>query len=329
MSTTNGPFTLTLDQQLPIPNPTLGGVNFAKVQLQNSSGFVLTVIAAGLTYTLQPFIAQTIPLDLDGQPIQVTPTQVPGGDDAGNNTLTAVWLLDGETAPMQDGPLTAAAIAAAISGSVAVTDVLVNGINVGTTNVIAVPASAVLHSYSALVVILTPSNIPLSVITAAANGAQVQPVSAAGHAIILFGNEPGVGFNIVTSVNMAAGTVATVIGISTPVVSQVQQAPGLPLAEYGVGGSLNAQANIANGLFTIVAAPAAGLCYRIHLLSTNGSAGVLLEDGAGPTAIAAVSGFNTIPLNGQLIFGAIQGRGSAATDTIYVTYDLILIPTVQ
>lgn len=116
MSTTTGPYALALGVTGDAPNPTLGGKDFTAVQLQNSSVFVLTVLADGLTYTLQPFVAQTIPLSGTGSPIQITPSQNPSGVIAGD-TLTLVWLLAGESPPMQDGPLTAAAILAGLAGA--------------------------------------------------------------------------------------------------------------------------------------------------------------------------------------------------------------------
>lgn len=119
MSTTNGPFTLNLGAEITTPNPTAQGGNpAASVQIQNSSVFVLQVLASGLTYTLQPFIAQTIPLGAGGgAPIQITPTQNPSGTTDASDTATLVWLLTGESPPMQDGPLTAAAILATVNPS--------------------------------------------------------------------------------------------------------------------------------------------------------------------------------------------------------------------
>ena len=78
-----------------------GGNVSASVQIQNSSAFVLSILAAGEPYTIQPFFAQTIPTG--GQPIVITPTQNP--QNTSGNTITIVWLLNGETPPMDDGPL--------------------------------------------------------------------------------------------------------------------------------------------------------------------------------------------------------------------------------
>lgn len=116
MSTTTGPFTLTLLALESLPNPGLQGQNFVNVQLQNSSGFVLQVLAGGLSYTIQPFFAQTVPLSPDGTPVLVTPTQDPSNTGT-QDTLTLVWLLPGESPPIVDGSLTAAALAAGLAGA--------------------------------------------------------------------------------------------------------------------------------------------------------------------------------------------------------------------
>ena len=118
MASSQGPYTLTAGQTLTVPNPTAGGGNpAAAVQLQNASGFVLSVIASGNQYTIQPFTAQTIPLVQDGSPITLQPI----GQAVGivSASLYVVWLLgqgnQPEAPPMADGPLTSAAVFAATS----------------------------------------------------------------------------------------------------------------------------------------------------------------------------------------------------------------------
>jgi Pectate lyase superfamily protein len=122
MSATNGPFTLTLNVPITIPDAgsAYGGQPSANVQLQNSSIFVISVLAAGLTYTIQAFMAVTIPLTVGpengtAEPITVIPTQAISLL-AQAFALTCVWLLPNEAPPMPDGPLTAAAIIAIAGG---------------------------------------------------------------------------------------------------------------------------------------------------------------------------------------------------------------------
>jgi len=103
---TQGPLSLSQGTTLTLNDPADYSVASAALQLQNNSGFTLTVQSAGATYNIMPFFAQTIPTIGGGQSITVTPSNPI--QSAGNQTggLTAVWLLPGQAAPIQDGALT-------------------------------------------------------------------------------------------------------------------------------------------------------------------------------------------------------------------------------
>jgi hypothetical protein len=112
--------TLVLNQSQAAAAP--GFNEYANVQVQNDSQFVLSVLAGGQQFTVQAFTATTLPLADDSAPVQVDPI-LDSLAATDNNIYTAtscllVWLLQGEGAPMQDGPLTAAAVAAAVTGSI-------------------------------------------------------------------------------------------------------------------------------------------------------------------------------------------------------------------
>lgn len=104
---TVGPFSLTLNEPITLPDPAATLGNFSSsVQVQNDSPFLLTVAANGQFYSIQEFTAQTIPLTGDGSSVLITPTAGPAGTQGG---LSVVWLLATEQAPMTDGQLTGAA----------------------------------------------------------------------------------------------------------------------------------------------------------------------------------------------------------------------------
>jgi hypothetical protein len=64
------------------------------------------VSAGGELYSIQSWTAQTIPLASDG----VNPTVLPiSGPSGTQGSMTAVWLLPGQSPPMEDGQLTGAA----------------------------------------------------------------------------------------------------------------------------------------------------------------------------------------------------------------------------
>lgn len=109
---TQGPFDLTLNQLLPLNDPGATSNNPATaVQIQNASPFIVEVNSGGIVLTIQSFTAQTVPTSGGGQQMSVTPMQSGGNaQQTSPKSLTAVWLLAGESSPMLDGPLTAAAI---------------------------------------------------------------------------------------------------------------------------------------------------------------------------------------------------------------------------
>jgi hypothetical protein len=112
MSTSQPNLSISLAATI-FPNPTAQWGNPATtVQVQNSSAFIISVVAGGETFTIQPFVAQTLPLGASsGSAITIEGLTSPSG--LTTDSLTLVWLLAGEPAPMQDGPLTSAALIAA------------------------------------------------------------------------------------------------------------------------------------------------------------------------------------------------------------------------
>lgn len=115
---TQGPFTLTLSQVLPLTDPGANSNHPATaVQLQNASPFIVQTNAGGIVHTIQSFTAQTVPYgQIGGQPLTVFPIETNTSDVTAPNSLTVVWLLAGESSPMVDGSLTAAAITAGLQG---------------------------------------------------------------------------------------------------------------------------------------------------------------------------------------------------------------------
>lgn len=119
---TQGPFSLALNQSLPLHDPGATSNNpSTAVQIQNASPFVIEVNMAGVNLTIQSFTAETLNITgTGGQTGTVTP--VAASDQTTRTapgTLTVVWLLAGESAPIADGPLTAAAIAALANTGIA------------------------------------------------------------------------------------------------------------------------------------------------------------------------------------------------------------------
>jgi hypothetical protein len=126
-----GPRSFPLDTSTLVADPAQsGGISSAACQIQNSSDYQLNVNVGGNVASLQPFTAQTFPIY--SSPIAVLPV---GSTGSGPSNITLAFLLGTspgvgvqvaadqggggiwvETPPQSDGPLTAQAILAAISG---------------------------------------------------------------------------------------------------------------------------------------------------------------------------------------------------------------------
>ncbi len=116
---TQGPFDLTLGTTLPLSDPGANSNNPATaVQLQNASPFIIEVNSGGTLLTIQAFTAQTISTSGGGQQMSVAPLASGARSQvAAVASLSAVWLLAGESSPMVDGSLTAAALTSSLSSA--------------------------------------------------------------------------------------------------------------------------------------------------------------------------------------------------------------------
>ena len=110
--TTTGPYTIFAGQTLSLNDPAVWSGASEKVQVQNNTGYNIYLQTAGAGYNIQPFTASTIPC-AGGQTIVgvVSSTQ-----NIQSGLLTAVWLLPGQNAPIQDGPLTVYPVSSHILG---------------------------------------------------------------------------------------------------------------------------------------------------------------------------------------------------------------------
>lgn len=348
-----GPSTLTVGSVNTTPDPAQQGGNPSLAcQIQNGSPYQLNVLAAGDVLSIQPFTAQTV--EVSGQPIQTTPLAASGQSGAcivtfvfllGAPANTGVQLADGtwvETPPQQDGPLTAAAITAAITGALS-TQGLVDGLYISSISLTAgTPTPIVLtalHTYTSVVVDVEAPSIPAgTAVTVFVSGEGVftsltQVLSGSGLCFILPAAIPaGAGFLVEITANATTTAAVSVQGSGTQLTQQVYAPPGNPLATYQVGGALLKQAIIAassNGV--VLAAPPAGMVYRLHRLRSN-SASAMSLFGSTTGFQYAICPTLATPDNlfGQLVNEGLTATNSAAAvQSAYLTYDLIPAPTLQ
>ena len=323
---TTGPYTLTAGVSLSLSDPYRYSTAAAAVQLQNATGFLLTVQSSGAPYTIQPYTASTIPTIMGGQTLVVLPT---AGTPNQVGSLTAVWLLEGQDPPIPDGSLTSG-----VANQRVALEASDNGSQTYTIPLQATDLSMTLYFTG------TWSYLNYSVI-----GADTAAIYAQGFlAPATLGNQNVGPFAISgavdTAVNLsisapsASSWTVTAIISSTPG-AFVQQAAGYPLDVVSYGGSKTASVNITSiGTVTLVAAPGAGIATRIHSVSVFGATAgqtVRFGQGSGPFCTLAVG---TYPMafmaEGLLTTGAVTATTTAVTSIFaYVFYDTVTIPYIN
>ena len=370
---TQGPYSLSQGTTLTLNDPADYSVASSSLQIQNNSGFTLTVQSAGATYNIMPFFAQTIPTIGGGQSITVTPSNPI--QSAGNQTggLTVVWLLPGQQAPIQDGALTPIIInsreqapsSTSVTGTqytyvypLQATDqsqeylFFPNGLSgytisytitgltsghvygTGSGFVVASRGSTALGPFQAFgsidtavsLVVVSPSVAPVVEIvlfTGALNTSVITSTSNPLYVDVVNANSSPVPVDVVNT-------------SSAPVI--VNGAPGLNMDVVPMGGAtLAGVSTTGTSGVEILAAPATGYSYRLHLISMyyQGTASTTpvigrLLNGSGTTlATLAYPYQNTLYLGGLIISGSVYVISSSTTATGYnLTYDLVTTPVI-
>ena len=100
---TTGPFQLSSTVPLVVGDPNVfTGPASSSVQVQNSSGYLISVNTGGSSYTIQPFACSTIPTQ---NRTGATITTIAPLSNFGNS-ITLIWMIPGQNPPMADGALT-------------------------------------------------------------------------------------------------------------------------------------------------------------------------------------------------------------------------------
>ena len=335
---TTGPYTLTNGVSLSLVDPYRYSSPAATVQLQNNTGFLLTVQSSGAPYTIQPYTATTIPTILGGQSVIVLPTAATPNQVG---QLSAVWLLDGQDPPIPDGPLT---------GGIANQKVAYGPTTLSGSQTFTVPLSSsdqaislVISSAGPLTVLYsvtgTQSGIVYSAtglgstITWSSSSTQVRgpwPVYGAIDTSVTV---------VITVVSGTASYTAEVLTYTYPQVYAqniiVNQTPGNPLDVVTYGGLSSSSINLTSTTTTtLLAAPASGTATRVHSISVFGNTAaqtVRFQSGGSVIAILAAG---TTPgaflLDGLLVTTSITVTSSAATSIFaYIFYDNVVLPSIS
>ena len=100
--TTTGPYYPVVNTLISLNDPFIYSQCAQSLQIQNNTTYLLTVQSGGAAYSIQPLTVSTIPSS-GGQTITMLPSLM--GYVYNQASVVVVWLLPGQTAPMNDGPL--------------------------------------------------------------------------------------------------------------------------------------------------------------------------------------------------------------------------------
>lgn len=323
---TTGPYTLTNGVSVSLSDPYRYSTPAANVQLQNNTGFLLTVQSSGAPYTVQPYTATTIPTIMGGQSIVVVPSATTPNQVG---QLSVVWLLDGQNPPIPDGPLT---------GGIANQRVALTASGNGTQN-FTIPLQATDQSMS-LYFTGTWTYLNYSVV-----GGTSGVTYAAGFVAAVTMGYQNVGpfsvsgavdtsVTLTVSAPLASSWSVSAIVSSTPG-AFIQQPSGVPLDVVSYGGLKTASINLTSTTTTaLLAAPSSGQATRIHSVSVFGNTAaqtVRFANGSVPfTTLAAGTVPTAFVLDGLLTTQAVNVTSSATTSIFaYMFYDLVTLPSIS
>lgn len=362
-----GPQAFTVGASTPVIDPASAGGNpSVACQIQNSSPYQLLINAGNGILSLQPFTAQTI--EIANQPLTIDPES---GTGTGTCTITLAFLLataqgDGEQLPdgtwiedppMTDGPLTAAAITAAITGALGtqgVVDLIFAPAGVSFTNGTPVGLSGQIaaHNYSTLLVSFAGLGTPGAVISCqafrtATGVATIQslfpsqtqsfgtdPLAPANSSLtfaLLCDFQVGDQVNLLFEINGAGSGIVdiAIYGLTAENTQQVITPVGMPLGTYQVGGAKTATTTLlANTLKVILAAPPAGFGYRLQRFTAPSGNTILNGTTSNNTYGSAGPGNNSVDnLDGLIVNEGLSGFGAAGA--VFLFYDVIPVQTLQ
>ena len=331
---TTGPFALDLGETFATPDPNANS-NSGSVdaQFQNASEYALTIQGGTDQWTVTSYQSTTIPCPTGGLGFLVTPTGITG--TPGNGQLTVVWLLDNQEAPQPDGPLqspTGTVVAglgiksgplaptAQVSFDVTIPLFTTDFVIIGTLLGVGIGATLTATGDTTSTVYLDQVYAGDSDVNASLG---ISGATETGVTVELMNTGPS---TLTYSLSFAAlGTGGT----------QILTFPGIPLDVVPYGGLSSANNGANTDLSTpvqILAAPAAGTCYRVHSFNIEGggtqtcglmrgASGLFFASGTGPA--------DTVVLGGRLINVAIYAKASGSTATsVEVGYDIVTLPSI-
>ena len=332
---TTGPYNLAASSTIELDDPNArGGQVSDRVQIQNQSGFTVTVYSAGAPYTIPALQASTIPTAAGGQSLLLaTSASTSTTSGAVGGSVTAVWLLPEQLSPIPDGVLNVgAAIGSVVVGSNTHPFTSGGGIYVDMFSI-----DYTVQRMTMVISITGLSSGTLTVQVQGFNSSQVYYLKS-----FTTNGSTTATFSVFGSVDSFVQVNSSYAGLSSPSISYTLTATesastSTDTVTYG-GAQLLSTTGITSGsTSTLLSVPGSGLAYRLHSWTVNkaivSTSDFLTLQSLTSSAIIDVA---TTYSTGKYLGGIITADGlavknSAATVTFGVSlfYDLIILPIIS
>ena len=337
---TTGPYTPVSGTPITVNDPSTG-VPSNKVQIQNASGFSLSVQVGGLPYSVQPQTATTILTNNEGASITITPSSTVANQ---TGSITLVWLLAGQDSPIPDGFMGQSIANQRIGGTYSIPTTVTTTISLLATdqsitlffsmNVFPVEIS----SYS-----ITGTSSGILYASGSIYGASGTTQYTLGPVTVYGAIDPSVNVAVTNVYGSILPVTMTVVLGSSPggQTTPIGGGTKIGVGQYTYGGKLRVgNPALSSGTAGVMlSAPGAGYSYRLHswtlfgVVNTGASSFIALLDSSVTLATmtaAADPGFQY--LGGLLVVNdqvrVSTNTGSYGAGSIVLAYDLIQTPTI-
>ena len=332
---TTGPYNLAASSTIELDDPNArGGQVSDRVQIQNQSGFTVTVYSAGAPYTIPALQASTIPTAAGGQSLLLaTSASTSTTSGAVGGSVTAVWLLPEQLAPIPDGVLNVgAAIGSVVVGSITLPFTSGGGIYVNTFSI-----DYTVQRMKIVISITGLGSGTLTVQVQGTNSSQVYYLKS-----FTTNGSTTATFSVFGSVDSSVYVTTSYTGLSSPSISYTLTATesastSTDTVTYG-GAQLLSTTGITSGsTSTLLSVPGSGLAYRLHSWTVNKaivstSDFLTLQSLTSTSVIDVATTYSTGKyLGGIITADGLAVKNSAATVTFGVSlfYDLIILPIIS
>ena len=332
---TTGPYNLAASSTIELDDPNArGGQVSDRVQIQNQSGFTVTVYSAGAPYTIPALQASTIPTAAGGQSLLLaTSASTSTTSGAAGGSVTAVWLLPEQLAPIPDGVLNVgAAIGSVVVGSITLPFTSGGGIYVNTFSI-----DYTVQRMKIVISITGLGSGTLTVQVQGTNSSQVYYLKS-----FTTNGSTTATFSVFGSVDSSVYVTTSYTGLSSPSISYTLTATesastSTDTVTYGGAQLLSATGITSGSTSTLLSVPGSGLAYRLHSWTVNKaivstSDFLTLQSLTSTSVIDVATTYSTGKyLGGIITADGLAVKNSAATVTFGVSlfYDLIILPIIS